>query len=207
MMRIIYNIDSSKIFNRMKPFNIIVTGEPAYINSLINCISYGPDDLITHKFKAAASDEIKQVQMNFGSLQVDEDNRIDFFGGNDPLLFEFIDSRPEVGFKGLIITLDADNSVALDDFKNKLLTQQNYLDKYALVVGVAGNDYSTIKQAEQHIRLCLTELGAVVPVFSIDPDNKQDVGLLVEALLCSARPGIQETSHGKSSFETIEAAE
>ena len=193
--------------NYMKPFSIVVTGEPTYIKSIINCISYGPDELITHRFRLKNSDASKDVQMNFGSLQVDEDHRIDFFGGNDEVLFEFIDNRPDTDFKGLIITLDADDSEALSQFKELLLKQQSYLQKHALVVGISGNDYTSIKQAEEHIRHCLTELDSVAPVFSIDPDSKDDVSLLVESLLCFARPGIEESNRGKSSFEVTEKSE
>ena len=187
--------------NNMKPFSIVVTGEPTYIKSLISCISYGPEDLITHRYRVKDSDATQDVRMNFGSLQVDEDHRIDFFGGNDEALFEFIDERPDVGFKGIIITLNADDSNALENFTDTLLRQMDYLHKHALVVGVSGSEYTAIKQAEEQVRQCLTDLDAVAPVFSIDPDNKDDVSLLVESLLCSARPGINDITRGKSSFE------
>ncbi len=188
----------------MKPFSVVVTGEPTYIKCLINCISYGPDELITHRFKAKNAEQVKEVQMNFGSLQVDEDNRIDFFGGNDDALFEFIEDRADSGIKGLIITLDADDKKALNNFKDLLAKHTNYLNKHALVIGVSGSDYTAIKQAEEQVRNCLTELQSVAPVFSIDPDSKKDVGLLVESLLCSARPGIHDMVRGKSSFELVE---
>ncbi len=187
--------------NNMKPFSIVVTGEPIYIKRLISCISYGPEDLITHRYRVKDSDATQDVRMNFGSLQVDEDHRIDFFGGNDEALLEFIDDRPDEGFKGIIITLNADDSNALENFTDTLLRQMDYLHKYALVIGVSGSEYTAIKQAEEQVRQCLTDLDAVAPVFSIDPDNKDDVSLLVESLLCLARPGINDIIRGKSSFE------
>lgn len=197
----LYGLSVSK---KMKPFSIVVTGEPTYIKSLINCISYGPDDLITHRYQVNGSDAIREVRLNFGSLQVDEDHRIDFFGGNDEALFEFIDNRPSNGFKGMIVTLDADNSVSRENFKDVLVKQMAYLRKYALVIGVSGADYASIKQAEESVRQSLTELNVVAPVFSIEPDNKEDVSLLVESLLCLARPGISDSKTGKSSFKLSE---
>ncbi|KAA3638132.1 MAG: hypothetical protein DWP95_13285 [Proteobacteria bacterium] len=185
----------------MKLFSVIVTGEPACIKGLISCISYDPVDLISHQFSVDNSDETKDVDMIFGALPVDEDHRIDLFGGNDEALFEFIDERPDSPFKGLIITLDADDSKALSLIKDRLIKQQSYLHNYALVVGVYGSEYSSIKQAEEQVRKYLTELNAVAPVLSIDPNNKEDVNLLVESLLCFASPGIQDNYYGKPSFD------
>jgi len=136
-----------------------------------------------------------------GALPVDEDNRIDFFGGDDEALFEFIDERPDSAFKGLIITLDADDSKALSHVKGRLVKQQSYLHNYALVVGVYGSEYSSIKQAEEQVRTYLTKLNAVAPVLSINPNDKEDVNLLVESLLCFASPGIRDNYYGKPSFD------
>ncbi len=185
----------------MKPFNVIVTGEPAYIKSLIGCISYGPVDLITHRYRSSDAEDYKQVKMNFGSLQVDEDYRVDFYGGNNEALFEFIDVQSGVDFKGIIIVLNADDLVALNDFKGLLFKHIMYLNKHALAVAVSGNDYTAIKLAEEQVRQCLSDIGTVAPVFSIDPDNKEEVSLLIESLLVFARPGIHENARGKSSFK------
>jgi len=185
----------------MKPLSIVVTGEPTYIKTLINCISYGPDGLVSHCYQPKGFETAQKVQMSFGSLQVDEDHRIDFFGGNDDALFEFIDSLPDTRFKGMIVTLDADDSVGLKNLSGVLVRHEKYLSKYALVVGVSGSDYTSIKQAEEQVRQSLTAVNTVAPVFSIDPDNKEDVSLLVESLLCFARPGISDNKSGKSSFK------
>lgn len=184
----------------MKPFSVVVIGEPTYINSLINCISYGPGKIISHRFKGKNSETIQAVQMNFGSLQVDEDHRIDFYGGNDDAILEFMDSRPDADFKGMIITLNADDSMARHQFKAQLSKHERYLNKYALVVGVSGNNYTAIKQTEEQVRNCLSQMNAVAPVFSIDPNNESDVSLLVESLLCFAAPGMQDNYKGKSLF-------
>ena len=186
---------------KLKKINIVVSGEPTYIKNLINCISYGPDDSISHSFQVKGSDTPQKVKMNFGSLQVDENHRIDFFGGNDDALFDFINALPESSLSGLIVMLNADDSIALDGFNQVLLKHQQYLLKHALVVAVSGNDYALIKQAEEQVRQALRDLDTVAPVFSIDPENKEDVSLLIESLLCSARPGINDTSRGKSTFE------
>ena len=186
---------------KLKKINIAVTGEPTYIKRLIKCISYGPDDSITHSFHLKGIDAAQKVKMNFGSLQVDENHRIDFFGGNDDALFDFINELPESDLSGLIVMLNADDTIVLDGVNQLLLKHQHYLLKYALVLAVSGSDYALIKQAEEQVRQALRDLDTVAPVFSIDPENKEDVSLLIESLLCSARPGINDTSRGKSTFE------
>ncbi len=188
----------------MKPFNVVVIGEPVYIKTLINCIGYGPDGVIKHKYKVSGSEITKEVKMNFGSLQVDEDHRIDFFGGNDEALFEFVEGRPEKDFKGMIFLLDADDLKTLSNFENKIKKHKSYLERHALVVGVSGSDYTLIKQVEEQVRNHLSTQGTPAPVFSIDPDDKEEVSLLVESLLCFARPGISDSKSGKSSFTVRE---
>ena len=191
----------------MKPFSIVVTGEPNDIKTLINCISYGPDELITHRYQTKDSGDNIEVQMNFGSLQVDEDHRIDFFGGNDEELFEFVNGRPENGFKGMIIILNSDDSKRIENFESELVKHESYLRKYALAVGVSGSDYTFIKQAEEQVRNCLSTMETVAPTFSIDPENKEEVSLLVESLLCLAHPGINDNKSGKPSFNLSDEIE
>lgn len=188
----------------MKPFSVVVIGEPSLINDMINCISYGPGKIISHRFKTKNSESTQVVKMSFGSLQVDEDHRIDFYGGNDEAIFDFIDSRPDADFKGMVITLNADDSKARNQFKEQLIKHESYLNKYALAVSVSGIDYTSVKQTEEQVRGCLTDMNAVAPVFSIDPSNKNDVSLLIESLLCFAAPGMQDKYSGKSLFTSGE---
>jgi len=192
------------VFMSIKKISIVVTGEPTYIKSLINTISYGPDELVKHSYQHPESESMQTVQMYFGSLQVDDNHRIDFFGGNEDGLFDFVKSRPQNSFNGLILILNAEEADRVDGIKTAFIKHQNYLSKHTLVVAVSGKDYKKIKQAEEHVRKTLSDLDWVAPVFSIDTENKEDVSLLVESLLCSARPGINDNSHGKSLFEAGE---
>lgn len=177
--------------------SIAVTGEATYIESLINSISSQPEDLITHGYQAQDTDTKQVVQIHCGRLLVDDKHRIDFFGSHDEGLFEFIKTRPHNKFNGLIIILNADDAAMLDGIKDVLAEHKNYLQKHALVVAVSGQDYKMIKQAEEQIRQALGVLNSVAPVFSIDPESKEEVSLLVESLLCSANPGINNTSSGQ----------
>ncbi len=184
----------------MKPLNIVVTGETNNIKTLIQCISYGPEETVTHSYQPKDTDTSIKVAMSFGSLQVDEDHRIDFFGGTDKQLFQFVSELPSSGTKGMIIVLDADQPADIDQLDQTIKQHINYLNRYAMVVGITGDDYLTIKQAEERVRQILVTSGWVVPVFSIDTQNKEDVGLLVETLLCFTDPGVQE-NHQKPQFK------
>ncbi|TDR17572.1 hypothetical protein [Marinicella litoralis] len=177
-----------------KDISIAVCGEPAYIKSLIDSISFEPVDSVTLRIKVPGIETKQVLEMNIGKLQVDDNHRIDFFGSNDEALFEFMKTRPANEFNGLIVVVNADDTHRLESIQDDLMQHKNYLKKHALVVAVTGKEYKRIKQAEEHIRQALYDISIVAPVFSIDPENKQDVNLLVESLLCSASPGINESN-------------
>lgn len=184
----------------MKPYNIVVTGEPTYIKQLIQCMSFGPEGEISHKYIGPDRKTEIIVPMRFGSLEVDEDHRLDFYGGNSDELFDYINRPTNKEFKGMMVLLNADNQDALFGFADMLAKHISYLRRHALVVAVSGEDYTAVKLAEEQVRACLVELDAAAPVFSIDPQNKKEVSLLVESLLYFAAPGISDNSRGKSTF-------
>ncbi len=186
----------------MKPYNIVVTGELTLIKKLIKCLSFGPDEMINYKYIGTDRKSEITVPMRFGSLEVDEENRLDFYGGNDEKLFEFINRPSNTDFNGLIVLINCDDEDALFGFVDNMIQHIKYLRRYSLVIGVIGTDYHSVKQAEEQVRQCLLELDTVAPVFSLDPENKEDVSLLVESLLYFAAPGINDTSKGKSSFKS-----
>jgi signal recognition particle receptor subunit beta len=176
----------------MKPLNIVVTGEPDAIKTLIRSIGYGPEKTIAHAFTSKKHPEKQTVEINFGSLQVDEDYRIDFFGGTDPKLLDFVSELPGSGLRGMLVVVDADQDHAKDTLDQILQANTALLKKFALAIGITGDDYQRIKLVEGHAREYLISLGAVAPVFSIDVAHKEDVNLLTESLLCFTDPGIHE---------------
>lgn len=176
----------------MKPLNIVVTGEPDAIKTLIRSIGYGPDKTIAHVFTSKKDQQKQTVDIDFGSLQVDEDYRIDFFGGTDPKLLEFVSELPGSGLRGMIVVVDADHDHANDTLDQILQANTALLKKFALAIGITGEDYQGIKRAETHAREFLMKMGTVAPVFSIDLTHKEDVNLLTESLLCFTDPGIHE---------------
>ena len=184
----------------MKSYNIVISGEHAAVRSLINSIGYGPDKPITHKYQPEGQETTVAVKMNFGSLQVDEDHRIDFFGGNDQHLFDFVSTLQTASMTGMMVILDADYAETIQHLNNALANHQKFLKRYSLVIGVTGTDYLRIKQTEELARQMLLDIDAVAPIFSINTTNQEDVNLLVESLLCFANPGIRENSSKAVSF-------
>ena len=59
----------------MKSINIVVSGEAKIVKTFVNAISYGPENALSHQFVTKDTQQVKKVNMNFGSLQVDEDCR------------------------------------------------------------------------------------------------------------------------------------
>lgn len=185
----------------MKPYNIVVTGDPNHTSKLIKCISFGPDEMINYKYIGVDRETEITVPMHFGSLEVDEDNRLDFYGGNDEKLFEFIKRPSNTNFNGMIVLLDADDGDALYGFVDNMIQHIEYLRRYALVIGVIGIKYNSVKEAEDEVRQCLRELDTVAPVFSINPESKEEVSLLIETLLYFAAPGVNDSRKGRSTFK------
>jgi signal recognition particle receptor subunit beta len=92
---------------------------------------------------------------------------------------------------GLILLLDNTRADPFQDMKFFLDSFRKFIDETKVAIGVTQMDLSNKPTIEDyHIQMQGLDLN--VPIFSVDGREKNDVSLLVQSLLYSLDPGLEE---------------
>lgn len=176
----------------MSQFKIIFTGPVgAGKTTAINSIS----DLPPVKTDAVASDMTKSrksettVAMDYGVMNLDEGEKIHLYGTPGQERFDFMWDILTVGGIGLILLLDNTRADPFQDMKFFLESFDNFIAKTSVAIGVTQMDLSNKPTIEEY-HLQLQSYRLKPAVFAIDAREKNDVSLLVQALLYSVDPGL-----------------
>jgi len=94
---------------------------------------------------------------------------------------------------GLILLLDNTRADPFQDMKFFLDAFDSFISQTNVSIGVTQMDISTTPTIEDY-HLQLKALGINTPVFSVDARVKNDVSVLVQSLLFSLDPGVEETA-------------
>ncbi len=176
---------------------IIVTGPVgAGKTTTIQTIS----DVAVVQTEARASDETKKkkanttVAMDFGVINLDDGNKIHIYGTPGQERFNFMWDILTKGSIGLIILVDAQCENVVDDLKFFLNQFEPMIERTAVAIGVNKTDENTISLAE--LRKHMTPEQLKYPLFEIDARNKTDVSVLIESLLYTLNPCLQQVANG-----------
>lgn len=178
----------------MSQYKIIFTGPVgAGKTTAINAISDTPPV----KTDAAASDMTKNrkasttVAMDYGVMNLAGGEKIHLYGTPGQERFDFMWDILVNGGIGLILLLDNTRADPFQDMKFFLDAFSKFISDTGLAIGVTQMDLSNRPTIDDyHSRL--QEFGIKPPVFAVDAREKNDVSLLVQALLYSLDPGLAE---------------
>jgi len=178
----------------MSQYKIIFTGPVgAGKTTAIQSIS----DVPPVKTDAAASDMTKSrksattVAMDYGIMNLDDGEKIHLYGTPGQERFDFMWDILTVGGIGLILLLDNTRSDPFQDMKFFLDSFGNFISDTSVAVGVTQMDLNSKPTiADYHMQL--EGIGLNPAVFSVDARVKQDVSLLVQSLLFSLNPGLED---------------
>jgi uncharacterized protein len=176
----------------MSQYKIIFTGPVgAGKTTAIHSIS----DIPPIKTDAAASDMAKNrkpsttVAMDYGVMNLAGGEKIHLYGTPGQERFDFMWDILTVGGIGLILLLDNTRADPFQDMRFFLDTFSKFINDTSVAIGVTQMDLSNKPTIEDyHGQLKLT--GLKPPVFAVDARAKNDVSLLVQALLYSLDPGL-----------------
>lgn len=176
----------------MSQYKIIFTGPVgAGKTTAINAIS----DVPPIKTDAAASDMTKNrkssttVAMDYGVMNLAGGEKIHLYGTPGQERFDFMWDILTVGGIGLILLLDNTRADPFQDMKFFLDAFGKFIGDTTVAIGVTQMDLSNKPRIEDY-HLQLQEFGLKPPVFAVDAREKNDVSLLVQALLYSLDPGL-----------------
>lgn len=175
-------------------YKIIFTGPVgAGKTTAINSIS----DVPPVKTDAAASDMTKNrkssttVAMDYGVMNLAGGEKIHLYGTPGQERFDFMWDILTTGGIGLILLLDNTRADPFQDMKFFLDAFGKFIRDTSVAIGVTQMDLSS-KPTIDDYHAQLQTYGLKPPVFEVDAREKNDVSLLVQALLYSLDPGLAE---------------
>lgn len=178
----------------MSQYKIIFTGPVgAGKTTAINSISDSPPI----KTDAAASDMTKSrkaattVAMDYGIMNLAGGEKIHLYGTPGQERFDFMWEILVNGGIGLILLLDNTRADPFQDMKFFLEAFDKFIGETGVAIGVTQMDISTAPTIDDY-HVQLKTLGIKPPVFAVDARVKNDVSVLVQSLLFSLDPGLEE---------------
>jgi len=176
----------------MSQYKIIFTGPVgAGKTTAINSISDSPPI----KTDAAATDMTKSrkasttVALDYGVMNLAGGEKIHLYGTPGQERFDFMWDILTVGGIGLILLLDNTRADPFQDMRFFLDAFGAFIGETSVAIGVTQMDISGQPRIEDY-HAQLKSAGLTPPVFAIDAREKNDVSVLVQALLYSLDPGL-----------------
>lgn len=178
----------------MKTYHKIIFSGPvgAGKTSAITSIS----DILTIRTEAAATDETKDmketttVALDYGAIILQDGTKIHLYGTPGQQRFDFMWDILTKGGVGLLLLIDGSDEKALEYLKQFIKSFKDFIDKTSVVVGITKQDVDKKFDVSDY-RQVLPKGQPVIPVYEIDARNKQDVLLMIEALLDTLDPKIK----------------
>lgn len=178
----------------MSQYKIIFTGPVgAGKTTAIHSIS----DVPPIKTDASASDMTKTrksattVAMDYGVMNLADGEKLHLYGTPGQERFDFMWNILTSGGIGLVLLLDNTRADPFQDMNFFLNAFSGFIAETNVAIGVTQMDLSTKPTIEDYCKR-LKEIDMNPPVFAVDARVKNDVSLLVQSLLYSLDPGLEE---------------
>jgi signal recognition particle receptor subunit beta len=147
--------------------------------------------------EAVASDEtglIKKtttVAMDYGVLNLPGGEKVMLYGTPGQERFNFMWEILSEGGIGLVLLINNANPDPLADLQGYLHAFKDFISKTAVTIGVTHMDRAEAPDLDAY-RTRLASLGHQPPpaVFRVDARSRDDVAMLVKALLYTLNPGL-----------------
>jgi hypothetical protein len=146
--------------------------------------------------EARATDEVAQrkasttVAMDYGVLHVGENAKVHLYGTPGQERFSFMWEILTIGGIGLVLLLDNVRDDPLADLEFYLGAFKGFVEKSAVVIGVTRMDVKA-RPGLYSFHTKLAELNVSAPVFEVDARRREDVKVLLLALLAVLDPGLR----------------
>jgi hypothetical protein len=130
------------------------------------------------------------VAMDYGILNLDGGAKVHLYGTPGQERFSFMWDIIAVGGMGLVLLLDNTRHDPLADMQFYLKEFRGLIQNSAVVIGVTRMDEKN-RPGLYTFHTRLAELGINVPVFEVDGRRREDVKMLLLALLAMLDPAVQ----------------
>ncbi len=131
------------------------------------------------------------VAMDYGTLRLGDEGRIHLYGTPGQERFDFMWDILTEGGIGLVLLLDNTRPAPFKDLEFFTGAFRDFITRTGLVMGVTRSDLEPEPYLDQYHRE-LERIGLRAPLFQVDARRRDDVSLLVQALLYQLDPGLAE---------------
>ena len=167
------------------PIKLVFTGSVgAGKTTAISVISEVPPILT----EARPSDDVASrkssttVAMDYGELTLDGGVKLSLYGTPGQRRFDFMCHILTKGALGLIVLINNTHPTPLDELDYYLNLNADFLKQHPAVIGVTHLDEAATPGISEYYQ-CLAERGEYWPVLRADARRREDVALLINALV------------------------
>jgi uncharacterized protein len=133
--------------------------------------------------------QLTTVAMDYGVLHLDDGDQVHLYGTPGQERFDFMWDILQEGALGVVILVDNAMPEPLASLGFFVDSYREFIGRTGVAVGVTRTDLAPAPALEHHRQLLL-DRGLNPPLFTVDARVRDDVALLVEALLCSIDPEV-----------------
>ncbi len=178
----------------MSSYKIVFTGPVGAGKT--TAISSLSDDapLLTDKLASDMTKNRKKsttVAMDYGTIKLADGELIQLYGTPGQERFDFMWQILTKGGIGLVLLLDNSRDNPFQDLDFFLEAFKDFIAETTVVIGVTQFDVSNKPTIEEY-RMALRERELSAPVFEIDARERKDISLLIQSLLYTLDPVINE---------------
>lgn len=164
-------------------------GKTTAINAISDTKTVSTDELATDETKDMKANTT--VAMDYGMLKIPGGDVVHLYGTPGQDRFNYMWNILIEGGLGLILLVNNDNPSPLDDLDHFVDAFSDFIGNTALVIGVTRLEKTaspSLKEYYEH----MAKKNMKFPIFEVDPREKRDVQILVQALLYSLRGESEE---------------
>ena len=165
------------------------TGKTTAITSISDQSPLTTDELATDMTR----DKKKKttVALDYGTVRLQGGECIHLYGTPGQQRFDFMWDILTTGGIGLILLLDNTRTDPFQDMRFFLTQFSDFIQQTHVAIGVTQMDLKPSPCIAEYHRQANT-LGLNLPIFEVDARKRQDVAMLLKALLYSLDPGLVE---------------
>lgn len=130
------------------------------------------------------------VAMDYGVLHLDDGTRVHLYGTPGQDRFDFMWDILARGGIGLVLLLDNTREDPVRDMEFYLRAFRDFVTEREVVIGVTRMDIKP-RPGLYTLHTRLAELGMRPPLFEVDARRREDVKLMLMALLTMLDPGVR----------------
>jgi hypothetical protein len=129
------------------------------------------------------------VAMDYGTIRLSDNEKVHLYGTPGQERFDFMWDILTKGGIGLVLLLDNTRPTPFQDMKFYINAFRQFIDDTRLVIGITQMDIKAIPTLDEYV-VKLHEMDVLAPIFEVDSRRRDDVSMLIQALLLSHDAGI-----------------